>query len=334
VVLHRLYGVPTYSVNRNDDPVAKRVGPAWVGYRPLPDDRAAMAAAADVYFVKTHKRRKADGHPAVYLVRDGRDAVVSQARLRASELGAGEDQFERLLREAIARPYDAGQPSSGTWGGNVLSWLDGGGPVAVLRYEDLVTDPRGAVARAVSSLLPSLAPVADARVPSFGELRDIDPTYSRRGVIGRTATRCRPNCTSYSGHSRRTRLPCGGSATSRPVRATANLTDRDREATLPRSRPGRATDRADRVEVEPVHHPDVSRVQPLGRDQLQVGRLPGEKVLDEALEKLIKAPGAGKHSAVTARRLESTPAGQSAIRSGSGPTVVITGVPFSGRPAA
>src|SRR4051812_42286008 len=140
IVLHRVYGVPTYSVYQDDDPVAQRVGPDLVGYRPRPADRAIMAADAEVYFVKTHKRRKADGYPAIYLVRDGRDAAVSAARLHASLAPASGDkqaQFDRLLHEEITRPYVAGQPSSGTWGGNVLSWLDGDAPPALLRYEDL-----------------------------------------------------------------------------------------------------------------------------------------------------------------------------------------------------
>jgi hypothetical protein len=39
VVLHNLYGVPTYSVYEDDDPVAERVGPALVGYRPKPGEQ-------------------------------------------------------------------------------------------------------------------------------------------------------------------------------------------------------------------------------------------------------------------------------------------------------
>lgn len=88
VVLHQLYRVPTYSVYDDDDPVAQRIGPALVGYREKPSDRSLMTDDGEVYFVKTHKRRKTDGYPALYLVRDGRDAVVSQARLRASSSSA------------------------------------------------------------------------------------------------------------------------------------------------------------------------------------------------------------------------------------------------------
>jgi hypothetical protein len=188
VVLHRVYNVPTYSVYNDDDPVAQRVGPALVGYREKPSDRSLMTDGRTVHFVKTHKRRKSDGHPAIYLVRDGRDAIVSQARLRASSFPESEQNnslFERLLREEIARPYFDDQPSSGTWGGNVLSWLDNGdAPLAILRYEDLVVDPHEAVRRAVAALVPDLIPNMDSRIPSFGDLHAIDGEFFRRGQVG------------------------------------------------------------------------------------------------------------------------------------------------------
>jgi Sulfotransferase domain len=186
IVLRRLYGTPTYSIYEDDDPVAQRVGPSLVGYRPKPE-RAVMSDSAEVYFTKTHKRRKGDGYRAIYLVRDGRDAVVSHARLRLSQQQAidsgSQPTFETFLREEITRPYLEGQPSSGTWGGNVLSWLGAADTsVTLLRYEDLIVDPRGSVESAVSSLLPELVPSADAVIPSFSELHDIDPLFFRRGA--------------------------------------------------------------------------------------------------------------------------------------------------------
>ena len=185
IVLHRLYGAPTYSIYDDDDPVAQRVGPSLVGYRPKPE-RKVMSDGADIYFTKTHKRRKGDGYRAIYLVRDGRDAVVSHAHLRLSQQQAVDSDsqatFETFLREEITRPYLEGQPSSGTWGGNVLSWLGAADTtVTLLRYEDLIVDPRGSIERAVSSLLPELVPSADAVIPKFSELHSVDPLFFRRG---------------------------------------------------------------------------------------------------------------------------------------------------------
>jgi sulfotransferase family protein len=186
IVLSRLYGTPTYSIYEDDDPVAQRVGPSLVGYRPKPE-RAVMSDSAEVYFTKTHKRRKGDGYRAIYLARDGRDAVVSHAHLRLSQRRAEDSDsratFETFLREEITRPYLEGQPSSGTWGGAVLSWLGAADTsVTLLRYEDLIVDPRGSVERAVSSLLPELVPSADAVIPSFSELHSVDPLFFRRGA--------------------------------------------------------------------------------------------------------------------------------------------------------
>ena len=54
----------------------------------------------------------------------------------------------------------------------------------MLRYEDLVVDPRRASERTVSSLLPDLVPIADAQIPSFSDLHGIDPEFFRRGMSG------------------------------------------------------------------------------------------------------------------------------------------------------
>ncbi len=185
-VLHAVYGVPTYSVYNDDDPVAQRVGPELVGYRRKPSDRASMASSSELFFLKTHKRCKGDGYPAICLVRDGRDAVVSHARLRASlAIGSGAPSFESLLREEITRPYVDGEPSSGTWGGNVLSWLrDTSASVVWLKYEQLIINPITAVEHAVSALVPALVAKRDAVIPRFEDLRDVDRAFFRRGVVG------------------------------------------------------------------------------------------------------------------------------------------------------
>jgi hypothetical protein len=54
----------------------------------------------------------------------------------------------------------------------------------MLRYEDLIVDPRSAVQRAISSLLPNLTPINGANIPSFSSLHDIDPLFFRRGETG------------------------------------------------------------------------------------------------------------------------------------------------------
>ncbi len=184
IVVHRLYGLPTYSLH-DGDPVAQRIGTALVGSRPRPHDRRALRASREVFFTATHERRADDTCPAIYLVRDGRDAVVSQARLYASQYRASARErravFEAALLDEILTPDH--ERTSGSWGANVLSWLrPARAPFAVLRYEELIREPRACVTRAVASLAPQLETLPDAQIPAFAELHRIDPEFFRRGI--------------------------------------------------------------------------------------------------------------------------------------------------------
>ena len=74
------------------------------------------------------------------------------------------------------------EPGTGSWGRNVLSWLRPPAPHRlVLRYEELVREPTDAVQRIVVALVPQLLPLTDVRIPSFGELRQTDRRFFRRG---------------------------------------------------------------------------------------------------------------------------------------------------------
>ncbi len=138
-----------------------------------------MRESKEVHFVKTHRQR--DGQvdemdKAICLVRDGRDALVSWARM-AEEDGK---RFETELRAMIT--WRDG-PGTGSWGRNVLSWLRPPVPHrVVLGYEELVREPRDAVERVVSALVPEPRPLIDARIPSFTDLRQADDRFFRRGL--------------------------------------------------------------------------------------------------------------------------------------------------------
>ena len=179
IVLKHLYGVRT-SVVYDYDGVAERVGAELVGFAERPAPFEAMRDSGEVHFVKTHRRRDngtGPADPAICLVRDGRDALVSWARLN-SEADPG--RYETELRGLIT-----GQSGSGTWGANVLSWLRPPAPQRMpLRYEDLVRDPRAAVEPIVAALTPGRPVLPDARIPSFAELQRADPRFFRRGLTG------------------------------------------------------------------------------------------------------------------------------------------------------
>ncbi|MET7970874.1 sulfotransferase domain-containing protein [Micromonospora sp. NPDC005305] len=179
ILLHRLYGVRT-SVVYDVDGVATRLGASLVGFEERPAAIRAMRTAEQVHFVKTHRQRDGDvteSDRAICLVRDGRDSLVSWARLNNEEKGR---EFETELRAMINRKDTVG---TGSWGQNVLSWLLP--PAAhrvMLRYEDLIREPRASVERVMAELLLSgITPRVDVGIPSFEELHAIDPGFFRRG---------------------------------------------------------------------------------------------------------------------------------------------------------
>jgi hypothetical protein len=181
IVLHRLYGARTSTVY-DVDGVAERLGPDLIGFAERPGPLAELRASHEPYFVKTHRQRDADvdeDDAAICLVRDGRDALVSWAR-QASE--DDPSRYETELRTRILRDAPIG---TGSWGNNILSWLQP--PAAhrrVLRYEDLVRDPWAAVPPIIAALAPTLTLDPDAGIPSLGELRKHDDQFFRRGRSG------------------------------------------------------------------------------------------------------------------------------------------------------
>lgn len=181
ILLNRLYGVRS-SVVYDVDGVAQRLGEPFVGYEDRPASYEAMRASSAVHFVKTHRQRDQDvdeADRAICLVRDGRDSLVSWARMMSEDDPA---QFEVRLREMIERDTPIG---TGSWGKNVLSWLQ---PPAchriVLRYGDLIVDPAHKVTEAMTALVPEIQPIKGAAAPDFATLRETDALFFRRGVVG------------------------------------------------------------------------------------------------------------------------------------------------------
>lgn len=181
IILHRLYGVRTSTVY-DVDGVAERLGKDLIGFTDRPGSLAELRASDEPHFIKTHRQRDVDvdeNDPAICLVRDGRDALVSWAR-QASEQDPS--SYEAELRERILR---VGAVGTGSWGNNVLSWVQPPAPHrVVLRYEDLIHDPRAAVTPIVAALAPALILRPDAAIPSLDELRRHDDRFFRRGRTG------------------------------------------------------------------------------------------------------------------------------------------------------
>jgi Sulfotransferase domain len=176
IILSYRYGLPS------DGHVTPRE--SWKDLRRI-DVRICPLADPDApQFVKTHELPGSDSDPAIYLVRDGRDALVSYAHfslVRHQGLAPGAitpELFQKTLRDLILEQ----RSDYGTWSRNVDTWTVRPNTV-VIKYENLIADPLGTAERALASLGIPLQPVSD-NIPTFDELRAIDSSFFRRGTPG------------------------------------------------------------------------------------------------------------------------------------------------------
>lgn len=180
--LHRLYGhLSVREQTRGVEPPSGG-GLACDLWTKLTD--AELAAREEVFFVKTHELPHESQCPAIYLVRDGRDSLVSYAWYSLIQhRGLRREQVTvDLYRQALHDVMHDTRGAYGGWGNNVLTWC-GRPHTCVLKFEDLIADPERCVARAMESLaLPGEH--LGGHVPSFAELQAIRPHHYRRGAVG------------------------------------------------------------------------------------------------------------------------------------------------------
>jgi hypothetical protein len=184
-------GLSTYSVF--DDPLLEQEGSAsTVGHLPLPDDPDRLAGRSELYFVKTHRLDDAASpHPAIHVVRDGRDALVSCAHYQMKyggprALRALLERSPRWIRGTFFRRALARMVSDvrfGGWSHNIATWHARRATTVMVRYEDLLREPLQTlrIACAQIGVTPS-GPEND--LPSFESLHLKWPGMFRRGVVG------------------------------------------------------------------------------------------------------------------------------------------------------
>lgn len=130
--------------------------------------------------VKTHllpSDLPAGKFPVVYLIRDGRDSLVSMAHQKKDLLDKGEGNFQDNLREAIIA---ADGSYFGGWSKNVEQWMDKAD--IVIRYEDLVADPFGSVER-LRTLI-DLPQPDKSKLPTFEKLKSGEAYFGKGELTG------------------------------------------------------------------------------------------------------------------------------------------------------
>ncbi|HEY1877527.1 MAG TPA: sulfotransferase domain-containing protein [Rhizomicrobium sp.] len=171
LILKHCFGLSSQSLYRDQDfadpTVRAMVGHEDVGSNARQFVHLACRAGRSLY-VKTHEPPPADRHPAIYVVRDGRSAVVSHAHYLR-------DILRRDITLAEVIEGKAGLP----WSQHVRAWTQ---PLRentlLVRYENMAPGNRDALA-AISAFIGR--PMQRSFELSFERLHGLHPGFFRRG---------------------------------------------------------------------------------------------------------------------------------------------------------
>jgi hypothetical protein len=194
ILLNQRYGIKTYSVY-NDPLFDKLQGSSdVVGHHKLEMSYEKMIASEQIFFVKTHDL-PSDNFPAIYLVRDGRDSLVSYAHYLKSfqqksfkrscqekiKSLLGWDEYYEILKNLIISSHK----NYGGWSENVEQWMIRDRLTHLIKFEDLITDPFNQIESAIEALnIQNDFPQKNDNVPSFEELHSKWPQFFRKGQTG------------------------------------------------------------------------------------------------------------------------------------------------------
>src|SRR5689334_7028983 len=101
IALKRFFALPTTSLYTGEDFLSAALG------GPAPDmTLEQIARSVQPWIVKTHEMPGDDCYPAMYLVRDGRDALISYAHYvlhtdHGIPIGGDREAFLKVLRDLI-----------------------------------------------------------------------------------------------------------------------------------------------------------------------------------------------------------------------------------------
>lgn len=117
---------------------------------------------------------KIRNYKVVYLVRDGRDAMVSLAHHRKDIIEPGSDYETNLLEAILAKQGSY----FGGWSHNVKLWTERAD--LIIRFEDLIADPVAEVEKLRSII--DLPPPQKEKLPTFENLKFGRPKYGSGGT--------------------------------------------------------------------------------------------------------------------------------------------------------
>ena len=166
-ILWQTCGIRAYSIYPNNTQIDEVTGYVRID----PKDIEKYSEGDEINFIKTHEIRK-DDYPTIYIVRDGRDTLVSETHFTFDYGGDrfGYKDWNGVLTELCQR---------GKWNYHVMWYLIERQrlcPFVYVRYEDLVNDPIGTFLWSLDAINIPVLQTSKTMI-AFDELHDKWPKF-------------------------------------------------------------------------------------------------------------------------------------------------------------
>lgn len=150
------------------------------------DQLQAASESGEIYLVKTHELPE-DNFPAVYLIRDGRDVVISYAHyIIDKKINIPTPPPDNLLQWALDALVNSTDQFGG-WSAHTSAWTERAGNVTIIRYEDLIQRDKqlGILKLALSDLgITNLLIVNKSSIQDFSKYHNEMRYFYRKGKAG------------------------------------------------------------------------------------------------------------------------------------------------------
>ena len=172
VFLKHMFGLNTWSLYNDPNDIAADVATSdVVGHAPLPGDFDIEKVRTDdaLHIIKTHGYPLNDEDRAIYIVRDGRESVVSYFK------------YEKTYRNPQTTLWDViyGNVPFGSWSRHLEMWDPARRRnTLLLRFEEFVGAPNDLVGQ-ISDFI-GISPTGTA-TPTFAELNKVNPRFFASG---------------------------------------------------------------------------------------------------------------------------------------------------------
>ncbi|GAK55759.1 putative beta-glycosyltransferase protein [Candidatus Vecturithrix granuli] len=190
ILLHHFYGIRTTSLY-SETMLSTTFESS--GFYPLLKPLEERIADKTLFWIKSHELPSGD-FPAIYLVRDGRDALLSYTWYILTIENARSEISPALFWQTF-HDLITDNRYFGGWSSHVLEWSRRKAPTAILKFEDLISVPHPLpiIQQACCAIgYPFAEEIHTPSLPSFSELRRKIPDFFRQGHIGAWKTQMPP----------------------------------------------------------------------------------------------------------------------------------------------